>query len=74
MKNRGFIASIVLIIVAIVLLKVWFDFDIFKWLNTPDIKNFFIKIWDIIVVIWNDYVKESFESLMKLIKDLARKN
>ncbi len=74
MKNRGFIASIVLVIVAIILLKVWFHFDVFKWLNTPEIKQFFLKIWDIIVIIWNDYVKESFESLVKLIKDLANRN
>lgn len=71
MKNRGFIGSVVLIIVAIVLLKVWFHFDVFKWLNTPEIKNFLLKVWDIIVIIWENYIKESFHSLVALIKDLS---
>ncbi len=74
MKDRGFISIIVVAIVAIVLLKVWFDFDFFKWLNTPEIKGFFLKIWDVMVMIWEKYLRESFLSLKKLISDLINRN
>lgn len=73
MKKRGFIGAIVIIIVAIVLLKVWFEFDVFAWLNTPSIKGIFIKIWDVILDIWNNYVKDSFHSFVRFIKDITNK-
>ncbi len=71
MKKEGFISMIVLVVVAIVLLRVWFDFDVFKWLNTPDVKEFFFKVWDFAVMVWERYVRESFESLLKLVKDFS---
>ena len=74
MKKRGFISIIIIAIVAIVLLRVWFDFDLFKWLNTPEIKGFFLKIWDVIVLLWDKYLKESFHSLTKLVRDLINRN
>lgn len=73
MKKRGFISYIVIAIIAIVLLKVWFGFDFFKWLNTPEVKVFFYKVWDILKLIWDRYVSESFQSLVEFIKNLANR-
>jgi hypothetical protein len=73
MRNRGFISIIVIAIVAIVLLKIWFGFDFFKWLNTPEIKGFFLKIWDVVVVIWDKYLKEIFHSLTQFVSDLINR-
>lgn len=72
--NRGFISYIVVAIIAIVLLKVWFGFDLFKWLNTPEVKTFFFKIWDVILMIWNKYVSDSFQSFVRFVKDIINKN
>ncbi len=73
MKKKGFISYIVIAIIAIVLLKVWFGFDFFKWLNTPDVKAFFYKIWDVLLIIWDRYVSDSFQSLVQFIKDIISK-
>ena len=73
-KNRGIIGTIVLIIVAIVLLKFWFHFDIFTWFSKPEVKDFFSKIWDVVSMIWNKYLKETFEQLLKFISGLISKN
>ncbi|MEK7390756.1 MAG: hypothetical protein AAB635_01305 [Patescibacteria group bacterium] len=73
MKTRGYIVSIVLVIVAIILLKVWFGFDLFKWLNSPEVKSFFAKIWEIISQIWDKFLREAFQTLFKLIKDIINR-
>lgn len=58
-KNRGFIKTIIIIVVALALLKYFFDFDILEFLRSDAVKNVFGTIWHIISTIWNDYLKES---------------
>lgn len=70
MITRGFVGTIVLIIIAIVFLKLWLGFDIFRWLNTPEVKTFFFKIWDIIRIIWERYLENAVRSLIQSIKVL----
>lgn len=70
MKKRGFIGYIVLIIIAVVLLKFWFDIDVLEWLNKPEVKEFFTKIWDIIVLIWDKYISEIFRKFLNFINYL----
>ncbi len=70
--KRGFITTIIIIIVAIVLLKVWLGFDIFKWLNQPPVKEFLLKIWAIIVEIWEKYLEASVKELFKSLRDLKK--
>lgn len=73
MKKRGFIGTIVLVIVAIILLKVWFGFDLFKWLNQPAIKDFLVKIWDIVKMIWENYLEAAAKDLLRSIGEIFDK-
>lgn len=70
--KRGIIGPIIVIIIAIVLLRVWLGFDIFKWLGTPEVKAVLLKIWGFIVVIWNNYVKDSFISFVDFMKSFGK--
>ncbi len=72
--NQGFIGTIVIILVAIVLLKFWFHFDIFTWFQKPEVKEFFGKIWSVITMIWNKYLKETFQQLLKFINEVIIKH
>lgn len=73
MNKRGYIVSIVLVIVAIILLKVWFGFDLFKWLNSAEVKSFFARIWEIISMIWDKFLREAFQTLFKLINSFINR-
>lgn len=66
--NKGFIGKIVLIIIAIILLKIWFDFDILKWFESEQAKSVMSSIKDFIVYIWDKYLLEVFQGLFNLIK------
>ncbi len=72
-KTGGFIGLIVMIIVAVVLLRLWFDFDIIKWFNSPEVKDFFLKIKDIILLIWNKYLREAFHAIFAIINGIINK-
>lgn len=69
MLKRGFIGKIVLVIIAIILLKVWFDFDLLSWLQTEKVANFFYGVGEFLVYIWNSYLKEFFKTLFQAIKN-----
>lgn len=70
-KGRGFITTIVLIIIAIILLKYWLDIDVIKFLKSPEVKAFFLKIWEFIVSLWQDFIKPLFSALIDLIKNIS---
>lgn len=73
MKRGGLIVKILIIIAAIILLKVWFKIDVIKWLNSPEVKEFFFKIWDILQKIWNEYLKQAFETGKQYIEDFIHR-
>jgi len=67
MKKRGFIGYIVIIIIAVVLLKFWFEIDVLEWLTKPEVKDFFTKIFNIIVMIWENYISPIFRKVLNFI-------
>lgn len=51
-KNRGFIGRIILLIIAVIALKYFLNFDIIEWLKSPEVQavlmpiiNFFKNIY-----------------------------
>lgn len=73
-RNHGFIGTIILIIAALVLLKVWFDFDVFKWLNTPKVKEFFTEFWNFLNYVWGKYLQAPVVAAVKFIVGLFMKH
>lgn len=55
-KEGGFIYKILLIVVALVLLKYFLNFDIIEFLSRPEVKNFFAEIWNFIKTIYSTYI------------------
>ncbi len=48
-KNEGFVGILVLVLVALVALKYFFDFSIFAWASTDEGKGALIYLKDILV-------------------------
>ncbi len=46
MKEKGFVMKIVLIVVALVALKFYFDFDVIEWIKSPIGQKIVGPIWD----------------------------
>jgi len=59
---KGFLKTIVLIIIALALLKIVWDFDIVKFLDNPKVKEIIDTIFDIFKSIL-DFLKNLFGSL-----------
>lgn len=70
--NGGFIMTIVIIIVAIVLLKFWFGFNIIDFLKTPKVSEWTSYIREFIAFVWTHYLKEAFTVLFNFIVDLIK--
>lgn len=68
--KRGFIGYIILIIIAIVLLKFWLQIDVIDWLNKPDVKEFFLKLWSVITLIWEKYIAVFVKKILDVINYL----
>jgi hypothetical protein len=68
--KKGFIGYIVLIIIAVILLKFWLDIDVIDWLNRPEVKDFFTKIWLFISHIWDNYIWASIKKILDFINHL----
>ena len=59
--QRGFLKFIILLIIALALLKLVWDFDILEFLNRPGVK----EVWDAIVNVFKkiwEFVKNLFDS------------
>ncbi|GEM_PF-2890535 len=52
-NNRGFIAKIVLIIVALIALKYLFHFDVIEYLKSPQAQKYIGPVWSIIKSFYN---------------------
>lgn len=57
-NRRGFITAIVVVIVAIVLLRIWFGFNIIDFLKSPGVAEWTSYIRDVVIFVWNHYLKE----------------
>ncbi len=73
-KKQGFIGLIIVIIVAIVLLKLWFDFDAIAWLKQPEVKGVFSDIWEVVLYVWEKFLKGPAMLVFRVIHDLITKN
>lgn len=73
MKNKGFISTIIIIIVALVLLKVWFDFDIIEFLKSPKVVEWTAYIRNVVIFIWDHYLSTAFHTVWNLILDLIER-
>lgn len=60
-SKRGFIKTIILIIIALAVLKYFFDINVLDFVRSESFQKVFGTIWDIVVAIWNDYLKASVE-------------
>ena len=52
-NNQGFVLKIVLIIVAIIALKYYFQFDVIEWLKSPEIRAIWEPLWLFVVRFYN---------------------
>lgn len=50
--NRGLIRTLIVIIIALVILKIFFGFDAIKYVTSEDSKKFFSGIWNLVVIGW----------------------
>ncbi len=65
MTNQGFVVKIVVIVIALVFIKYYFDFDIVEWYNSPTGQKYVGTIWEMIksFYIWVDnYVRTKWFS------------
>ncbi|WKZ26753.1 MAG: hypothetical protein QY304_01470 [Candidatus Paceibacterota bacterium] len=63
-KQKGFLKTIILIIIALALLKLVWDFDIVEFINKPFVKAIWETIWSIIGPLW-DFIKGLFSVFSK---------
>gem|GEM_PF-3966057 len=58
-NKRGFIKTLILIIIALALIKLVWDFDIVDFIKNPSIKAVLDAIWGILKPLW-DFLKGIF--------------
>jgi hypothetical protein len=63
-KNSGFVMQIILIIIALVLVKYIFHFDIVQWFQTPGPQKVLQTVWGYITDIYN-WVDKTVQGLTK---------
>lgn len=65
LKNKGgFLKTVILIIIALALLKLVWDFDILDILNKPAVKNVLEAILGLLQPLW-DFIKNLFSVFNK---------
>lgn len=69
-KSGGFITTIIVILVAIVVLKFVFGFNIIEFLRSPKVSEWTSYIKDVIVFVWTHYLAGAFSALWDLISKL----
>ncbi len=52
-QNEGFIIKIVLIVIALVLLKYFFHFDVLEYLRSPQAQKIIQPVWHVILSFYN---------------------
>ncbi len=52
-NNQGFIIKIVIIIIAIIALKYYFQFDVIEWLKSPAVRAFWEPVWGFAITFYN---------------------
>lgn len=58
--SKGFIQAIIIILIALALLKIVFNFNIFDFLQIPIIKETIAYIWNIIKIVWDKALSPIF--------------
>lgn len=66
----GFITTIIIILVALVLLKVWFDFNIIDFLKSPKVSEWTAYLREVITFVWQHYLKDAFTAIWNFVADL----
>ncbi|KND49386.1 MAG: hypothetical protein AB198_02825 [Parcubacteria bacterium C7867-003] len=64
-RNEGFVVKIVVIVIALVFVKYYFDIDIVEWYNSPSGQKYVGWIWTMIKDFYNfvdTYVRNKFFS------------
>jgi len=59
-RSGGFIQMIILLIIALAILKIVFNFDIIDFIKRPDIWSFLQKMWDFVLTLWNGSLGKIF--------------
>ena len=65
--KNGFIGSIILIVLALAAAKFFFDLDIIKFLQSPDVVSFFSYIKKFFQIMWFKYIGEFFSFVWNTI-------
>lgn len=58
-NKKGFLKTILLIVIAIALLKLVWEIDVIEFLNRPQIKEIWDAVMDVFRAIWN-FIKNLF--------------
>jgi len=70
-KEKGFLKIIVIVLIALALLKILFDFDIFNFARWPIVADAIDYIWRIIKTIWDGFLGRIFWFAWNNLKYLA---
>ncbi len=60
LSQRGFIGSIILIILALAALKFFFDFNIIEFLKSPNVSEVLNYIKKFFEILWTKYIAGTF--------------
>lgn len=61
---------IVILIVALILLKVWFDFNVIDFLKSPRVAEWIEYIREVIIFVWDHYLRTAFFAVWDIILEL----
>ncbi len=71
-KQSGFIMKIVILIIALILLKFVFKFDVIEFLKSPWVKEAYDYIKEIVLIIWNDYIVALYHYIYNLVSGFVK--
>lgn len=71
-QQGGFIMTIVVILVAIVILKFWFGFNIIEFLKSPKVAEWTEYLREVIIFVWTHYLRDAFLAISNFVIDLIK--
>lgn len=66
-QESGFITTIVLIVVAIIVLKFWFHIDVIAYLTSGQVGEWLAYVKKVIVVVWDNILHPLFLFIKNLV-------
>lgn len=66
-QQSGFITTIVLIVVGIIVLKFWFHIDVISYLTSGAVGEWLAYVKKVIVVVWDNIIHPLFVFIKNLV-------